>query len=163
MRAFLVQLLLLLAAFSSEDGLVVSICGGVHRHALQQLLHWRRSVQQLCGMGAMRASLVCYSLAIAQVTSLEPQRWCTRCPVHSTAATVPYVLGQTTHPWVDRHDRLDVCSCTQPRLLVGAAPRVQLRMKLGAQEVQAALRQTQQRFAGGFKGTGRIRVVPPRS
>ena len=56
-RAFLVQLLMLLAAFSSEDDLVVSICGGVHRHALQQLLHWRRSVQQLCGMGAMRASL----------------------------------------------------------------------------------------------------------
>ena len=98
----------------------------------------------------MRASLVCYSLAIAQVTSLEPRRWCTRCPVHSTAATVPCVLGQTTHPWVDQHDRLDVCSCTQPRLLVGAAPRVQLRMKLGAQEVQAALRHTRQRFAGGF-------------
>ena len=123
---------------------------------LQHRAAWRVAgcQQSVCvsgaNVGAMRASLVCYSLAIAQVTSLEPRRWCTRCPVHSTAATVPCVLGQTTHPWVDQHDRLDVCSCTQPRLLVGAAPRVQLRMKLGAQEVQAALRQTQQRFAGGF-------------
>ena len=98
----------------------------------------------------MRASVVCFSLIIAQVTSLEPRRWCTRCHVPSTAATVPHVLGQTTHQCDDRHDRVDVCICTQPRLLVGAAPRVQLRMKLGAQEVQAALRQTQQRFAGGF-------------
>ena len=98
----------------------------------------------------MRTHVVCSALIIAQVTSLEPRRMCTRCHVHSTAATVPHVLGQTTHPWVDRHDRLNVCSYTQPRLLVGPAPRVQLRMKLGAQEVQAALRQTQQRFAGGF-------------
>ena len=95
-------------------------------------------------------ALFVFSLIIAQVTSLEPRRWCTRCHVHSTADTVPYVLGQTTHDCVDRHNQMDVCICMQPRLLVGAAPRVQLRMKLGAQEVQAALRQTQQRFAGGF-------------
>ena len=98
----------------------------------------------------MRASVVCFSLVIAQVTSLEPRRWCTRCHVPSTAATVPHVLGQTTHHCDDRHDRVDVCICTQPRLLVGAAPRVQLHMKHRAQEVQAALRHTQQRFAAGF-------------
>ena len=92
----------------------------------------------------MRASLLCVSLVIAQVTSLEPRRWFTRCHVHSTAATVP-VLGQTTHRWVDRHDRAAVCIRSQPQRLVGAAPRLQLHMKLGAQvQVQTALRQTQQ-------------------
>ena len=92
----------------------------------------------------MRASLLCVSLVIAQVTSLEPRRWCTRCHVHSTAAMVP-VLGQTTHHWVDRHDRAAVCIRSQPQRLVGAAPRLKLHMKLGAQvQVQTALRQTQQ-------------------
>ena len=92
----------------------------------------------------MRASLLCVSLVIAQVTSLEPRRWCTRCHVHSTAATVP-VLGQTTHHWVDRHDWAAVCIRSQPQRLVGAAPRLKLHMKLGAQvQVQTALRQTQQ-------------------
>ena len=102
----------------------------------------------------MRARVVCFALIIAQVTSLEPRRWCTRCHVPSTAATVPHVLGQTTHHCDDRHDRVDVCSCTQPRLLVGAAPRVQLRMKLGAQEVQAALRHHNKGSLEGSQGLG---------
>ena len=95
----------------------------------------------------MRASLVCVALGIAQVASLEPRRWCTRCHVHSTAATIPNVLGQTTHHWVDRHDWEGAHAW--PRILVLAAPpRAQMRMKLGAQEVRTALRRTQASLAG---------------
>ena len=97
----------------------------------------------------MRASLVCVALGIAQVASLEPRRWCTRCHVHSTAATIPNVLGQTTHHWVDRHDRAVECAHVRPRILVLAAPpRAQLQMKLGSQEVRTALRRTHTRLAG---------------
>ena len=63
---------------------------------------------------AMRASLVGVALGIAQVASLEPRRWCTRCHVHSTAATIPNVLGQTTHHRVDRHDRVVVGARARP-------------------------------------------------
>ena len=95
----------------------------------------------------MRASLVCVALSIAQVASLEPRRWCTRCHVRSMAATIPNVLGQTTHHWVDRHDWEGAHAW--PRILVLAAPpRAQMRMKLGAQEVRTALRRTRRSLAG---------------
>ena len=98
----------------------------------------------------MRASLVCVALGIAQVASLEPRRWCTRCHVHLTAVTNPNVLGQTTHHWVDRHDRAVECAHVRPRILVLAAPpRAQLQMKLGSQEVRTALRRAHTRLAGG--------------
>ena len=98
---------------------------------------------------AMRASLVCVALAIAQVASLEPRRWCTRCHVRPTAATIPNVLGQTTHHWVGRYDLAVECARARPRILVLAAPpRAQMRMKLGAQEVRTALRRTHTSLAG---------------
>ena len=97
----------------------------------------------------MRASLVCVALAIAQVASLEPRRWCTRCNVRPTAATIPNVLGQTTHHWVGRYDLAVECARARPRILVLAAPpRAQMRMKLGAQEVRTALRRTHTSLAG---------------
>ena len=97
----------------------------------------------------MRASLVGVALGIAQVASLEPRRWCTRCHVHSTAATIPNVLSQTAHHWVDWHDRVVECARARPRILVLAAPpRAQMRMKLGAQEVRTALRRTRRSLAG---------------
>ena len=97
----------------------------------------------------MRASLVCVALGIAQVASLEPRRWCTRCHVRSTAATIPNVLGQTTHHWVGRCDLAVECARARPRILVLAAPpRAHIRMKLGAQEVRTALRRTRTSLAG---------------